>query len=662
MVQKHNWPSTIGLHRRNKDLTTEEILQRTKMNGAGNLITSDISSSCCLLLLLLSTFHFDLTSSGRTKTMQENTNKTNTATSIGPLFKMLHRSLPSKNLFQVAPPTSSSTTHSRMTKHNSPKPPHITDDKENVSWNPSLKSSKTQINVTKDIAKTTDNILVSTKENLKSVINFATQTEEPDIESTTLKASSNFYNRIKNNYSNEDQVFKTLEVAHKISNSTQQQYHMKEVPPKANKSMSHSVAQEERTYYKAIKLGIKTRMTTANVTNHTNPCKAKDHIYHQEMEYTNICTTEDCVLTAAKILSSMDKSVKPCDDFYKFACGGWMKQSTQTPNNQYHTIDKQNQNIVQKLLETANVKNVTGNDNAKQETISAQKNAKMFYRSCLHDVVESDMQDNKYLLDVITGAGGSSFLGTTLQDSVDHSQSSDSNSFEKRVQKLHNVLGVHVFFTWGALHHGGEQRLVIVSGGYNDILDDAPMMDKQRYLRVITRIIHILSEAEDDTIIVEEKLDPFIDEDTNANDISDNNSTRTTFINVTYEYEDITDYNEQDNTSSILHNQNGDQILNKDAITQSIRSKILEVLNSPMGWFNIGGRPSEANESKEEPCKQGQLYDKSNASLEHSSSQYVDKMHYSDAAFGGDISPSRPAASQYISRAATDIDRQERSR
>lgn len=36
------------------------------------------------------------------------------------------------------------------------------------------------------------------------------------------------------------------------------------------------------------------------------------------------CNTAECVLTSALVLKSLDPSVKPCDDFYQFAVGGWL--------------------------------------------------------------------------------------------------------------------------------------------------------------------------------------------------------------------------------------------------------------------------------------------------------------------------------------------------
>ncbi|XP_063988790.1 neprilysin-2 isoform X2 [Diachasmimorpha longicaudata] len=39
------------------------------------------------------------------------------------------------------------------------------------------------------------------------------------------------------------------------------------------------------------------------------------------------CTTPACVHAASKVLKNMDRNVEPCDDFYKFACGGFLKNS-----------------------------------------------------------------------------------------------------------------------------------------------------------------------------------------------------------------------------------------------------------------------------------------------------------------------------------------------
>uniref|UniRef100_A0A8B9HR43 Endothelin-converting enzyme 1 n=1 Tax=Astyanax mexicanus TaxID=7994 RepID=A0A8B9HR43_ASTMX len=38
----------------------------------------------------------------------------------------------------------------------------------------------------------------------------------------------------------------------------------------------------------------------------------------------NVCTTPACVTAAARLLQNMDQDVEPCQNFYRYACGGWL--------------------------------------------------------------------------------------------------------------------------------------------------------------------------------------------------------------------------------------------------------------------------------------------------------------------------------------------------
>ena len=39
------------------------------------------------------------------------------------------------------------------------------------------------------------------------------------------------------------------------------------------------------------------------------------------------CMTPGCVKASAEIISNMDHTADPCDDFYQFACGGFIEKT-----------------------------------------------------------------------------------------------------------------------------------------------------------------------------------------------------------------------------------------------------------------------------------------------------------------------------------------------
>ena len=39
---------------------------------------------------------------------------------------------------------------------------------------------------------------------------------------------------------------------------------------------------------------------------------------------TPVCISESCILSAADLLKQMDRDVDPCEDFFRFACGGFI--------------------------------------------------------------------------------------------------------------------------------------------------------------------------------------------------------------------------------------------------------------------------------------------------------------------------------------------------
>ncbi|XP_052101758.1 endothelin-converting enzyme homolog isoform X1 [Mytilus californianus] len=94
-------------------------------------------------------------------------------------------------------------------------------------------------------------------------------------------------------------------------------------------------------------------------------------------EIDSICKTKGCIDVASSVLSSVDNQVKPCDDFYKYACGGWEKNTPIPPGYSYwdRTQELAYKNMYQlhELLESY------------RGTSDAINKAKKFHDSCLHE-------------------------------------------------------------------------------------------------------------------------------------------------------------------------------------------------------------------------------------------------------------------------------------
>uniref|UniRef100_A0A8C8YHF5 Membrane metalloendopeptidase like 1 n=1 Tax=Prolemur simus TaxID=1328070 RepID=A0A8C8YHF5_PROSS len=66
--------------------------------------------------------------------------------------------------------------------------------------------------------------------------------------------------------------------------------------------------------------------------------KRKARAAQEDEEVGEICTSPGCVMAAARILQNMDPSKEPCDDFYQYACGGWLRRHVIPETNSRYSV------------------------------------------------------------------------------------------------------------------------------------------------------------------------------------------------------------------------------------------------------------------------------------------------------------------------------------
>ncbi|XP_063228374.1 neprilysin-4-like [Bacillus rossius redtenbacheri] len=99
----------------------------------------------------------------------------------------------------------------------------------------------------------------------------------------------------------------------------------------------------------------------------------------------HVCWTEECKETAETLIASMDRSVDPCEDFYTFTCGGWVKKHPVPPTaphrNQFDLVTEQLDYQLKDILEE-------DDDDTELEPVKA---AKQMYKACMDtDYVEQE--------------------------------------------------------------------------------------------------------------------------------------------------------------------------------------------------------------------------------------------------------------------------------
>ena len=63
-----------------------------------------------------------------------------------------------------------------------------------------------------------------------------------------------------------------------------------------------------------------------------------------------VCVTPECSALSRRVLTSVDPERDPCDSFYAFACGGWMRENQPPPRRMVHSVMSQMRDAVDQRL------------------------------------------------------------------------------------------------------------------------------------------------------------------------------------------------------------------------------------------------------------------------------------------------------------------------
>ncbi|CAG5019091.1 unnamed protein product [Parnassius apollo] len=169
------------------------------------------------------------------------------------------------------------------------------------------------------------------------------------------------------------------------------------------------------------------------------------------------CNSEECVGTASRILSSLNKDVDPCTDFYEFACGGWIKKN---PVPEWSTSWDQLALLREQLIE--NLRELLEAEDKEGLPESVVK-AKKLYRTCI-DTDKLEEKGIKPIEDILKK------LGLTPKPPI---EASANFSWESVTGKGRRLLGLNVLISVQVaedVRNTSRNRIVVeqVSPGFSE--------------------------------------------------------------------------------------------------------------------------------------------------------------------------------------------------
>ncbi|XP_044741561.1 endothelin-converting enzyme homolog isoform X2 [Chrysoperla carnea] len=203
------------------------------------------------------------------------------------------------------------------------------------------------------------------------------------------------------------------------------------------------------------------------------------------------CFTAPCIHASSDILKGLDQSVDPCENFYEYACNGWVKENP-IPEGKpmwgtFAKLEQHNQLIVKNAL--AKVE-----EDLKSK---AEKKAKIYYESCMdsEDVIEK--LGAEPMINLLTKLGGWNLT---------HSGFNLSKwNLQKSLQEVQNRYNMGGLFNWevGEDDRNSSRHIIQIDQG------GLTLPTRDYYLN-ITGHAKILDAYEEYMVKVASLLDPTI--------------------------------------------------------------------------------------------------------------------------------------------------------
>ncbi|CAF3665615.1 unnamed protein product [Rotaria socialis] len=95
----------------------------------------------------------------------------------------------------------------------------------------------------------------------------------------------------------------------------------------------------------------------------------------------DLCTTPECIQAAHALLESIDETVDPCENFYQFSCGKWIKNAKiPAENSKLNSLSQMKTNLQNALVDLLSSSPI--NERTEPKAII---NARRWYNSCINE-------------------------------------------------------------------------------------------------------------------------------------------------------------------------------------------------------------------------------------------------------------------------------------